>query len=240
MRDSTLETVDGTITGMVDILISDFNGASRYFDGPGYERWAEVEEAVLDLVLQLQPSDQAGRDRSPIFDPKATNAALTSAMGSMDWTKVSVPQDLQPFGLDWDGGKGEVLVEYQFSNYPFLWNNIIRTEAVYKSAATIAPLTGSVGALIIITKSGSLPASNSTLYFEQARAQIDTVTRLDVFEIPIRLVGITVGPENDSVIADWNEYPGRYSRQPAVTTRQEFEVVHGRARRYGNVPVRFV
>lgn len=224
---------------MANYMVSDFNGAKEYFENTGAAAWTELDALVSELRLQLQPSDQKGITGNPIFDPKATNAALTAGAASRGWRRVPVPQTLRPFGLDWDGGKGSVLVEYQFSNYPFLWNNIIRTEAVFKSGDTITPLTASVEALVIITKSGCLPASNSTLYYEQADAQIRTVTTLNVFDIPIRLVGITVPDTAQSVEADWNEYPERYGRTAAHTTRRTFSVTRGRARQYGQQPIAF-
>jgi hypothetical protein len=223
----------------MEIEIRDFNGAKEYFAGAGSDRWAEINGVLSALRPQLQASDQAGRVGRPIFDPKGTNARLTEAAAAVGWDKVTVPPELQPFGNDWDAGKGSVLAEWQFSNYPFLWNNIIRSEAVFQSKAVLPPLTASVDALIIVTKSGSFPASNSTLYFEQANAQIDTVTTLGVFEVPIRLIGLMVPPNATELDADWNVYSGRYARQ-AVTTQQTFDVMWGRRpAQYGNRPAGF-
>ncbi|MCO4239739.1 hypothetical protein NG702_20455 [Pseudarthrobacter sp. MDT3-28] len=222
----------------VHFTTRDFNGAAEYFAGYGEDLWLELSSVLANLQLQLQPSDQAGIVGRPIFDPKATNAALTSTAAEWGWRKVVVPPELQPFGKDWDGGKESVLAEWQFSNYPFLWNNIIRSEAVFQSGAVLRPLTRSVEALVIVTKTGSLPASNSTLYFEQAEAQIDTVTTLGVFEIPIRLVGLSVPPGISQLEGDWNLYSGRYARVPEAAPRT-FDVSWGRAGQYGNLAARF-
>jgi hypothetical protein len=213
----------------------DFNGATEYFNGVGRNRWDELE-AVIDAVHpQLQPSDQRERLGSPIFDPKATNARLTESAASYGWDKVPVPSELRPFGLDWDGGKGPVLAEWQFSNYPFLWNNIIRTEAIYQSRAVLPQLGQPVEALIVVTKSGRFPASNSTLYFEQALAQINTVTTLGVFNIPIRLVGLTIDPNASELEVDWNQYPERYGRAIATTDHVVMNVAWSRrASMYGH------
>ena len=216
--------------------VADFNGAQQYFNGPGSPRWRELDAVVSQLVPHFQPSDQADRVGEPIFDPKGTNAALTATAASFGWSKVPVPANLKSFGLDWDGGKGTVLAEWQFSNYPFLWNNIIRSEAVFQSRARLASLAGPVEALVIVTKSGTLPASNSTLYFEQAWAQIDTVTNLGVFQLPIRLVGLTVDGNATSLDVSWNQYSGRYSRL-ATSTARTMNVSWGNARRYGNRPM---
>jgi len=223
----------------MDYIVQDFNGAETYFTESGLLRWQELDKVVTGLHLQLQGSDQAGKVGSPIFDPKATNAALTSAAAAAGWSKVDVPSNLEPFGKDWDSGKGAVLAEWQFSNYPFLWNNIIRSEAVFQSQTVLPPLTHPAEALVIVTKSGSLPASNSTLYFEQAQAQIDTVTTLGVFGIPIRLIGLMVPSRATNVSADWNSYSGRYDRHPLSTQRRKFNITWGRNGQYGNAAIKF-
>jgi hypothetical protein len=218
-------------------MVEDFNDAGDHFDGRGSARWSEIEQVLMDLTPQMQASDQARKIGDPIFDPKATNAALTQAASLWRWSKIPVPPSLQPFGNDWDAGKGSVLAEWQFSNYPFLWNNIIRTEAIFQSQATLPGLQP-IDALIIVTKSGTFPASNSTLYFEQALAQIDTVTALGVFTVPIRLVGLTIPPGATTMECDWNIYTGRYARAPTRTVRKVLQVEWTRAGQYRNRGVR--
>lgn len=215
--------------------LKDFNYASEYFADSGKDRWSELADVFSHLRPQLQESEQADRIGQPIFDPKATNAALTQLARDHGWRSVRVPPELSPFGVDWDAGKGAVLVEWQFSNYPFLWNNIIRTEAIFHSRAALPGLE-QIRALVIVTKSGGFPASNSTLYFEQARAQIDTVTSLRVFKVPIRLVGLTVGHAHSSEIeADWNRYPGRYGRRAQQSEYRRFGVEWGtKLKSYGH------
>jgi hypothetical protein len=222
----------------VDYHLCDFNGAARYFSSHGADEWADIAHVVSEMVLQLQPSDQAGRGRSPIFDPKATNAYLTNALHSLGWQKVPVPAGLTEFGLDWDAGKNGTLAEFQFSNYPFLWNNTIRSEGVF-TARTLLAGVGEVEALIVITKSGLFPASNSTLYYEQAVAQISAATNFNAFRIPIRLVGLTLAEGTALVEADWNEYPARYGRVVELTTRRAFAVTWGRVRKHGYQGVKF-
>jgi len=215
----------------------DFNGAAEYFEEPGAELWSEIAETLDLLIPQLQPSDQRGKVGVPIFDPKATNALLTEEAALRGWSNVLVPPDLQAFGVDWDAGKGPVLAEWQFSNYPFLWNNIIRTEAIFKSGVAL-PGLAPIQALIIVTKSGCFPASNSTLYYEQAAAQLNVVTTLGVFDIPIRLVGLMIPPNDTMLTASWNTYPGRYSRAAAVRAASTFAVTWGRPARHGHAPAR--
>ena len=217
--------------------IADFNGAAKYFESTGAQRWGEIDDILTDLIPQFQPSDQASKIGEPIFDPKGTNAKLTTAAAALGWNKIPVPDSLRPFGLDWDGGKGTVIAEWQFSNYPFLWNNVIRSEAVFQSKARLPQLSGPVEALIVVTKSGRLPSSNSTLYYEQARAQLNTVTTLGVFELPIRIVGLTIEDGATEVDIAWNTYQERYGRV-AVSTRRTMGVTWGAARQYGHRPLK--
>ncbi len=218
---------------------ADFNGAAEYFDRAGAPYWAELDAVIDSVVPQFQPSDQRGKVGEPIFDPKATNARLTLEAADYGWNAIPVPTELEQFGVDWDSGKGPILAEWQFSNYPFLWNNIIRTEAIYQSEAILPGLGQPVDALVVVTKSGRFPASNSTLYFEQALAQINTVTTLGVFKIPIRLVGLTIDPQADEVEIDWNGYANRYGRALATTERRIMSVSWSRAAsKYGHYTAR--
>jgi hypothetical protein len=202
----------------MEFLWQDFNGAETYFGGAGKKQWAEIAEIVAAMPLHLQASDQARRVGSPIFDPKGTNAHLTDTAKVRGWESVPVPKQLTVFGVDWDAGKSGCLAEWQFSNYPFLWNNVIRTEAVFKSKTDL-PVVGVTNALIVVTKSGIFPASNSTLYFEQAAAQLDVVIKLQAFTVPIRLVGLTLTKDCKSTGAVWTKYGGRYHRDGERTDR---------------------
>jgi hypothetical protein len=210
---------------------ADFNDAGAYFAGRGAAEWADLEVCIESLPLYLQPSGQRAKVGQPIFDPKATNAYLTNESHGRGWRKVPVPAGLTEFGTDWDAGKHETLAEWQFSNYPFLWNNVIRSEAVFQGMMPIA-------ALVVVTKSGMLPASNSTLYFEQARAQLNAVTTFGAFDLPIRLVGLRLAPEAEIVPAVWTSYPGRYGRSGAAID-EVVNVSWGFPSKYGVPPARF-
>lgn len=218
--------------------ITDFNNSTPYFDREGKSDWEELKSVILKMPVYLQASQQAGISGSAIFDPKATNAHLSNTLKKKGWIRVPVPPSLQEFGLDWDGGKGTTLAEWQFSNYPFLWNNVIRTEAVVKSKLELENF-GIAKALIVVTKSGIFPSSNSTLYYEQARAQLSTVTRLGAFNLPIRLVGLTVPADAAEIDAIWSSYPGRYSRV-AKSCERRFSLKWGRIRQHGHRAVSFV
>ena len=214
----------------MDYRYADFNGATQYFDRRGADRWDELDRVFGGLIPQLQASGQDGLAGRPIFDPKATNAALTVAAAAEGWGKVPVPLDLRSFGSDWDAGRGNVLAEWQFSNYPFLWNNITRTEVVLRAQATLRGMAGPVEALVVVVKAGSWPASNSTLYFEQAHAQLDNVTSLGIFQTPIRLVSLDIPTGVSTIEGDWNEYGARYGRYGTSSPRV-FTVSWGAATR---------
>lgn len=218
----------------MDFLVEDFNNADDYFASEGKSGWEELSQIFTSLQLQLQASDQAGKQDTLIFDPKGTNAKLTSMAAGKGWQKIPVPLDLQPFGKDWDSGKGSTLAEWQFSNYPFLWNNIIRSEAIYQAQDQLPQLTAPAKALVIVTKSGSIPSSNSTLYFEQALAQISTVTKLGVFRIPIRLVGLAIPSNASHLECALNSYAARYGRDAETSTDCKIEINWGRPGQYGN------
>lgn len=195
----------------MDFVMTDFNDADAYYAGEGAQEWADIEGIIRRLPLCFQGSLQAGIGGSPIFDPKATNAFLTSQALALGWRSIPLPTDLREFGNDWDAGKGATLAEWQFSNYPFLWNDVVRAEAVYKGQIRLENLAP-IKALIVVTKSGVFPSSNSSLYFEQAKAQLSGATKFKTFSIPVRLVGLTIPPETESVAITWSEYGGRTSR----------------------------
>ncbi|HZT15172.1 MAG TPA: hypothetical protein VFA19_04430 [Gaiellaceae bacterium] len=222
----------------MDFVVRDFNGADQLFQGSAAGEWSDLERLLSDLTLHLQPSGQAGIAGRPIFDPKGTNAALTQAARALGWVGVPVPSELTMFGVDWDAGKGTTLAEWQFSNYPFLWNNVIRSQAVVSGRVVLAGV-GTTEGLVVVTKSGVIPASNSTLYYEQAEAQLDSVMTKGAFSLPIRLVGLTL-PDAEELDAVWSIYPSRYAR--AHTTRRTVRIAISRSRRpsrYGYRAARF-
>lgn len=222
----------------MEIVVADFNSADGYYSGPGADEWADIAAVVGELPLYLQGSGQEGLGGRPIFDPKATNAFLTARAFGRGWKAIPVPADLMAFGVCWDAGKGRTIAEWQFSNYPFLWNNVIRSEAVYKSRVRLAGLEP-IEALIVVTKSGLFPSSNSTLSFEQARAQVEAVTTFGTFSIPIRLVGLTLPKSALSATVTWSEYPGRYSRAAHGQEVQEMMIEWRREGKHGAPSARF-
>jgi hypothetical protein len=79
------------------------------------------------------------------------------------------------------------------------------------------------------------------LYYEQGKAQLDVVTTLDVFDVPIRFVGLGVSPGATEVEAVWTTYDGRTSRTVTATEQLTMRVTWGGlANRYGGQRPTFV
>lgn len=193
------------------IEICDYNGAEGEVEVYRANQWAEVRSVLEQMPLHLKASDQAGIQGTPIFDPVGTNHHIKEALTSVGWsTNIPIPAQFSFLGTDVDFGKDGVLLEVQFSNYPFLLNNTLRSELFYK---TELPLSGEpTGIVIIITKGHMFPASNSTLYYEQAKSQLDELVHYNVFDIPIRLVGLFES-KGEPISAIFTAYSNsRYSR----------------------------
>jgi hypothetical protein len=170
----------------VKIKSTDYNGAAAIVS----PLWGVIENAIAEMPLRLKASDQAGLQGNMIFDPVGTNSALKEALVAAGWhPKVTIPSAYQCLGTDVDFEKDGVILEVQFSNYPFLLNNVIRT---YLFSCQRVAFNGRVPkALIVITKCKVFPASNSTLYFEQGKNQLDILAASNVAPFPIRLVGLS-------------------------------------------------
>lgn len=75
------------------------------------------------------------------------------------------------------------------------------------------------------------PASNSTLYYEQAVNQLTALAKYQVFDLPIRLVGL-FEQQNTIVPIIWTEYLSkRYSRTVNTRVSRECEIIAGRSAR---------
>jgi hypothetical protein len=211
----------------VRITCEDFNGAHKHFGvgGGNAPEWLEVEQALTQMYLHLKPSLQAGILGDPIFDPIGTNLHIKTALHACGWAvNEPIPAEFYFLGSDVDAIKNAVVLEAQFSNYPFLLNNLIRAELLHKGRV---PIAGSaVEGLIIVTKCVMFPASQSTLYYEQAVSQVEALSKNHVFDLPIRLVGLSeeVGT---TVPAVWSEYDGRTSRTIVRTTNYKCDITAG-------------
>lgn len=183
------------------------------------------------MPLHLKASDQAGMQGERIFDAVGTNRYIKNALTSpaLNWgANIRIPAEYNFLGTDVDFGKSGLLVEAQFSNYPFLLNNMLRSELFFKARTQ---LNGHpVGAVVIITKAHMFPASNSTLYYEQAVNQLTSLAENHVFDIPMRLVGL-FETTNAPVIIKVTEYLNpRYSREVVAQLDYDCTITPGTGR----------
>ena len=208
--------------------IRDYNNAERLAEEAHSREWEDLKEVFTALPVYLKPSDQAGIKGKPIFDPIATNAFIKSRLQSKGWnSNIPIPERYRFIGTDIDLGKNGVIVEVQFSNYPFLLNNTLRSELFYKAEVEVA--SGKTSLIVIITKGHMFPASNSTLYYEQAKNQLDALAEHNVFRVPIRLVGL-IAPMGENLPAIWTVYrEARYSRTIRVQRHIRCDIRRGRS-----------
>ncbi len=207
---------------------TDYNGAADLIQGPCAQEWEDLDAVLSALPLHLKASDQAGIQGKAIFDPIGTNSSIRSQLQGKRWTaNIPIPQKYRFLGTDIDLGKNGVIVEVQFSNYPFLLNNTLRSELFYKAGTEIA--SRKTALLLIITKGRMFPASNSTLYYEQAKNQLDALAGNGVFTMPIRLIGL-MAPIAENTPAVWTEYEEpRYSRTVVSRTEIRCDIRRGRS-----------
>ena len=182
----------------------------------------KLDLVIKQLDIYLKNSDQKGKKQSLIFDPKGTNYSLKELLNSKNWEcNLKIPNKFNSLGKDIDFYKDNLLLEVQFSNYPFLLNNIIRSELFHKNEAI---LKKKIHGLIIITKVHAFPSSNSTLYYEQAKKQIDLLADNNLFTIPLRLIGLTCDENKENLIT-WSEYKEqRYSREVSKQEKKTMKV----------------
>jgi hypothetical protein len=208
------------------IRYQDFNGAGQVVANGYQQEWMELENVLTSMPLHLKASDQAGILGRAIFDPVGTNQHIADGLIPLGWgQKILIPQSFKFLGTDVDFGKNGIVVEVQFSNYPFLLNNTIRSELFYRSQTVFHKWPTAL--IVIVVKGGMFPSSNSTLYYEQALNQLNALAQHGVFTVPIRLVGLfeNVGP----VWANWTGYSmARYSRTIGTRELRQFEITQGR------------
>ena len=197
----------------MELRLTDYNRAGEIIPATENASWAALAEVVAHMPLYVKASDQAGKIGTNIFDPVATNAHFSRELAAQrGWqSKIPVPAEFQFLGTDIDFGTGGLLLEVQFSNYPFLLNNLLRSELFYKARDRRLLTARRLEAVIILTKGGMFPASNSTLYYEQAQRQLNALAAEGVFTVPIRLVGL-FSPTGVEVTATRTTYQARYSR----------------------------
>lgn len=198
----------------MELKYATFNYDDSAFSHDFRRQWVELREALTAVPLHLKPSDQDGKQGTPIFDPVAMNAAIKGELEARAWaTNLGIPKEVNFLGTDVDFFKTGLLAEAQFSNYPFFLNNVVRSALLAKSRTRLAG--EHVRAVVIIAKAHMFDSSQSTLYYEQAVKQLTEFARFGVFDVPIRVVGL-FEKANTPVTAIWSKYPKRYSRAPTA------------------------
>ena len=201
------------------ISVTDFNSAENVFSGPLQPQWDELEKVLCAMPLHVKASDQAGIQGRAIFDPVGTNYHIKAALTALGWgTNVPIPVDYAFLGTDVDFFKSGLLVEAQFSTYAFLPNNTLRAELFFKAGTLFAG--SAVQAIAVITKGRMFPAANSTLYYEQAVKQLSSLAKHKVFDIPLRVVGLTEKTGTPITVKVTTYDEPRYSR--TVVTRLDY------------------
>ena len=209
------------------LQITDFNGSDAIIRDNFKNLWEEISSVLSAMPLHLKASDQARIQGSLIFDPVGTNEHIKEGLSRLGWLpNIPIPAEYDFLGTDVDNGKAGVIVEVQFSNYPFLLNNTVRSELFFKDRI---PLSGQpTEVVIIITKAHMFPASNSTLYYEQAQKQLKALAESRLYNVPIRLVGLF---ERKSAIASvkFTEYESvRHSRKVVSRIDRNYLISPGR------------
>ncbi len=213
----------------MDLQIADFNDSARIFQNSHAARWQEVETALRSMPLHLKASDQNKKQGSLIFDPVGTNTFVKESLEPHGWQAADIADEYSFLGLDVDFARAGVILEAQFSNYPFLLNNLLRSELFFREKVAFAGVP--LAAVIMVVKAGMFPASNSTLYYEQALAQLNGLAKYKLFSVPMRLVGL-FSPITQGVEATFTTYSAaRYSRTVQEQIDLSCDITRGRAAR---------
>lgn len=208
---------------------TDFNAADAVIQKSFARPWRDLVEVLEAMPLHLKASDQARIQGTPIFDPVGTNEHIKTQLEQRGWSAgIPIPREYSFLGTAVDFGREGLLVEVQFSNYPFLSNNTIRSELFFKAGLELGGHR--TGAAVIITKAQMFPASNSTLYYEQAVRQLTALTKNRVFDVPVRLVGLFERTEQQIEVC-FTDYGARYSRAVGKRTSRICLISPGRRAR---------
>lgn len=183
-----------------------FNNAEKILQ-PTNE-WKELIQVLKSLPLYVKKSDQKGIEGRLNFDPVATNNYVKDQLVPLNWeSPLKLPIEHKAWGKHVDFGKNGMMLEIQFSNYPFLANNLLRSDYFYREKITLS-ITGKPKALMIITKDSIFPSANSSLYCKQAEDQLSN----SVFKIPLVMISLYMEfGESDTILTEYSS--NRYSRE---------------------------
>ena len=176
------------------------------------------------MPLHIKASSQANKQGKPIFDPIGTNLYIENYLNKLGWNLLPIPAQYEFFGKGIDLAKAGLILENQFSNYPFLLNNTARVEFFFQKGTQLGGQ--SIKLMIIITKSQIFPSSNSSLYYEQAVRQLSALDEIKLFKIPIRVVGL-FEHINTTASAIWSEYEKKTARNIVTQNQCEYQIKSG-------------
>jgi hypothetical protein len=194
------------------IDVTDYNRAGAIFAGSHFNEWNEVDASLAAAPLHLKYSGEKGKASKPVWDPVGNNWAIHAELtaSTRGWRpKIPIPLAYRFFGKDVDFMQSGVIVEVQFSNYPFLLNNLVRADFFFKQGIELDG--AAVEAIIIITKVKMFDASQSSLYYERAVEQLDALAAANSFSVPVRLVGLHE-PHGPGIPVVFMTYPGARTR----------------------------
>ena len=218
----------------MEIRITDFNNPDAVLTKTHVNEWKQVLATIEAMPLHLKASDQQGKQGSLIFDPVGTNAYLKANLDPFGWRASKIAAEYSFLGLDVDFAKSGVILEAQFSNYPFLLNNLIRSEMFFREKVRFDGAPTSV--VVIVVKAAMYPASNSTLYYEQALNQLNGLAKFKLFTVPVRLIGLCspLDQEIDATVMGYSA--ARYSRTVSESTPMKVRIICKRGDRCKIVP----
>lgn len=176
------------------------------------------------MPLHIKPSGQTGIEGNLVFDPVGTNQYIKTALVKLGWSKIMIPAEYEFLGKDVDFGKAGMLVEVQFSHYAFLPNNTLRSELFFKAGTQFVGQP--INLVVIVTKAQMFPASNSSLYYEQAVKQLTALSQNKVFDVPIRLVGL-FEKKNQTIPVKWTVYEKATSRTVVTQEDRQCQIIPG-------------
>jgi hypothetical protein len=141
----------------MQIRYTDFNGAEELLSTLFQPLWSEIEIVFDSMPLYLKGSDQAGKQGKPIFDAVGTNEHLKASLMHKGWhSNVQIPLEFNFLGTDIDFYREGAIIEAQFSNYPFLLNNLLRSELFFKAATQLADVPPKLLITVILGLSNKL------------------------------------------------------------------------------------
>jgi len=209
----------------VTVLFTDYNDIQNYLG----DKWDKLLKTINSIPLHLKESDQEGLQGTLIFDPVGTNQIFQEKLETLGWSsKVKIPDEYEFLGTDVDFMQDDIILEVQFSNYPFLLNNVVRSFLFKKNEGSIN--NKSPKGLILISKCKMFPSSNSTLYYEQGKKQLDVLASPNVFDLPIRLVGLNENTGSDVECVFTKYKKARYSREIMKRTNTRCNIESNGAR----------